>query len=92
MMLREKTALLLSILSTLLPIVFVAIYFRIEPEFAEAIAAGLIVGCMSGSVTGVTALVLNRKRKNTLVTILSVLPIIPTVIFILLWVSYYSFG
>lgn len=88
---RNKTALILSMVSVSLPVLFVAMYLNTESEFAEAIAAGLAVGCATGSVTGTTALILNR-RKNTLVTILAVLPIIPTAIFLLLWVPYYAFG
>ncbi len=89
---RNKAAIMLSIISVLLPIVSVVINLNIESEFEEALAAGIIVGCASGSVTGITALILNRARKNTLVMVLSILPIIPTVIFLMLCVPYHGFG
>ncbi len=89
---KNKAAIAFSILSVLLPVLSVAIYLNIESEFEEAIAAGFVVGCFGGSVTGAIALILNRAHKNVSVTLLSILPMIPTVIFLMLWLPYAMFG
>lgn len=89
---RNKAAIVFSILSVVLPMVSVGVFVKIEAEIAEAIAAGVLVGSLAGTLTGITALVLKGKKKNILVTVFSVLPIIPTSLFLILAVLYYCFG
>lgn len=72
------------------PIIAVIIMCRIEKEFAEALASGLLIGCVSGSIFGILALVSN-KSKSTLIKVLSVIPICPLVLFAALAIPYILF-
>lgn len=63
------------------------IMLSIEPEQAEAIIAGLALGSVGGSVLGVAALLLNKKR-NKLVVALSVIPICVFALLLAFYVLY----
>lgn len=63
---------------------FIIVLFT-ESEMVEAIAGGLVLGGMIGSVFGVISLIIN-KGKSKLVTIFSVVPMIPVVLWFILFV------
>ncbi len=84
---KYKYALILSILAFISPICAVAIMFFAEPELIEAILGGLLVGCVAGSVFGVVSLVINKWR-NKFISALSVIPMCPLVIYLLLLIPY----
>ena len=63
---------------------FIIVLFS-ESEMVEAIAGGLVLGGMIGSVFGVISLIIN-KGKSKLVTIFSVVPMIPVVLWFILFV------
>ena len=73
----------LSILSSVFPIIGVAVMLFLEPEFTEAIGVGMIFGSLVGSIFGVVSLTRN-KRKSKLVTFLSIIPMIPLSLYLLL--------
>ena len=87
---KHKFALALGILALLSPIVSVKVMLNIEPEVAEAIASGILVGCAIGSVFGIISLILN-KEKRKLVTVFSIIPMCPLVLYLLLLIPYMSF-
>lgn len=64
--------------------IFIIVLFT-ESEMVEAIAGGLVLGGMIGSVFGVISLIIN-KGKSKLVTIFSVVPMIPVVLWFILFV------
>ncbi len=75
--------LVLSILSSVFPIIGVAVMLFLEPELTEAIGSGIIFGSFVGSIFGVVSLTRN-KRKSKLVTFLSIIPMIPLSLYLLL--------
>lgn len=87
---KHKFALALSILALLSPIISVKVMLNIEPEVAEAIASGILVGCAIGSIFGIISLILNNGKRKP-VTVLSIIPMCPLVLYLLLLIPYMSF-
>ena len=84
---KIKPEFVTSIISILIPICSIAIMCIIEQEFVEAIVGGLLIGCLIGSVFGIVSLTIN-KNKSRLVTIFSIIPICPLVVYIFLLIPY----
>ena len=80
---KNKAPLIVSILAVSCPLISVIVSIFTEPEIVEAIFGGIVIGCMIGSVFGLIALIINKGRY-TIVKILSVLPMIPVVLFLML--------
>jgi len=80
---KQKYALIISIIGIITPIISVIISMRNEPEIVEAVAGGLFLGCIIGSVFGVTALIMN-KGKSLPVIILSILPMFLLAVYLIL--------
>ena len=76
-----------SIISILAPICSILIMCVIEQELLEAIVGGLLIGCLIGSFFGIISLIIN-KCKSILVTIFSIIPMCPLVVYILLLIPY----
>lgn len=87
---KPKIPFLLSIVALICPIIVTIVTCNIEEEFAEAIAGGLLFGCVLGSVFSVLALILNKNR-NKIVAVLSVIPICPLVLYLVLAIPYFFF-
>ncbi len=79
---KDKFARIVSCLATVSPFITIIVTLFSEPEIAEAIIGGGIIGCAMGSILGIIALILNRGSSK-LVIVLSVLPMIPTGIVLL---------
>lgn len=73
------------------PVITTFIMFKTEPEFEEALEGGIILGCLIGTVLGVIALLCN-KQHSTWIKVLSVMPMIPTLIFAVLAIPYWLYG
>lgn len=86
MNMRRIIPLILSIMALCPPFITVPIMLQIEPEKTEAIAFGLLLGWLIGSILGAVALILNRKQKRKLVIILSVLPMAPTAVYLIMFI------
>ena len=84
---KHKYALILSIFAIISPICAVAVMFFTEPELVEAILGGLLIGCAVGSIFGAVSLVIN-KWKNKVISVLSIIPMCPLVIYLLLLIPY----
>lgn len=87
---RNRLSYALSFLAVLSLFIgpFVMLFF--EPEREEAIAGGVLTGAAAGSVLGIIAMILNgRKRK--LVYILSAIPMVPLLLFLLLAIPFYMY-
>ncbi|MBQ9983001.1 MAG: hypothetical protein IJP29_00265 [Lachnospiraceae bacterium] len=86
-MIRNKVSKIVSYLATASPFITIIVTLFSEPEIAEAIIGGGIIGCVIGSVLGIIALILNRG-SNKLVMVLSILPMIPIGLFLLLSIPF----
>ncbi len=87
---RNRLSYALSFLAVLSLFIgpFVMLFFEQERE--EAIAGGVLIGAAAGSVLGIIAMILNgRKRK--LVFILSAIPMVPLLLFLLLAIPFYMY-
>ena len=84
---KSKIPFILSILALVCPVVGIFITFQIEPEFAEALLGGLLFGCIAGSILSIAALILNKNRKK-LITVLSVIPMCPLAVYLVLAIPY----
>ncbi len=84
---RFKLAVITSVFSVLSPICAIIIMCSFEQEVAEAIIGGLLFGCIIGTVLGVVSLILN-KGKSKLVKIISIIPMIPLAIYLLLLIPW----
>ena len=73
------------------PIITTLIMLKIEPEIEEALAGGIILGCLIGSVFGVVALICNKHRSR-LILVASIIPMIPTAIFFVLAIPFWLYG
>jgi uncharacterized membrane protein YjjB (DUF3815 family) len=62
----------------------------VEQERGEAIFAGLFIGSIVGSVLGIIAMILN-KDKRKVVYVMSAIPMVPLVVFLLMAIPYYLF-
>lgn len=82
---------LFAVIGILLPFLCAFILTFFEPERAEAIASGLILGWALGAIMGVIALILNRRHKLKLVKILGVIDIVPICILGVLFAVYISY-
>ena len=80
---KQKKALIISIIGIITPIISVIISMLNEPEIVEAVAGGLFLGSIIGSVFGVTALIIN-KGKSLPVIIFSILPMCPLAVYLML--------
>ncbi len=87
---RKRLAVIISVFSTLSPICAIFVMLFIEQELVEAVLSGLVVGCLIGTVLGIIALILNRG-ENRLVKLLSVIPMCPLVIYILLLIPQFIY-
>jgi len=74
MNIRRKIPLILSIMALCPSFITIPIMLQIEPEDTEAILFGLLLGCLIGSILGAIALILNRKQRQSIVIIFSILP------------------
>ncbi len=87
---KNKITVIFCILALLSPIISVKVMLGIEPEVVEAVAGGLLVGCAIGSIFGIISLILN-KGKQKLLSVLSIIPMCPLVLYLLLLIPYLSF-
>ena len=69
------------------PVITTIIMLITEPEFVEALAGGIIMGCLIGSIFGIVALLCNKQRSK-LIRATSVLPMIPTTAFAILAIPF----
>lgn len=76
-----------SIGAVIAPVITTLIMFMTEPEFVEALSGGIIVGCLIGSIFGGFALFCNKQRSKWIIMV-SVLPMIPTALFVVLAIPY----
>ena len=53
--------------------------------------SGLLLGWICGAVLGVIAFTINRKQKQVIVTVLSVVSITPILICLILFIPYFLF-
>lgn len=77
----ENKALAVSIAGLCFPFVvalqsMLAHDYGAEPYTLGLFLMGLFAGCVPGSLLGVIALIMNRKQKKRLATLLSILPIV----------------
>ena len=86
-MLRNKVSKMVSYLAAASPFITIIITLFSEPEIAEAIIGGGIIGCAIGSILGIIALMLNR-RNSKLVMVLSIFPMVPIGLFLLLSIPF----
>ncbi len=84
---KDKFARLVSYLATASPFITIIVTLFLEPEIAEAVIGGGIIGCAIGSIIGLIALILNWGRSK-LTTVLSILPMIPIGFFLLLSIPF----
>ncbi len=84
---RNKVSRIASYLAAASPFITIIITLFSEPEIAEAIIGGGIIGCAIGSILGIIALILNRGSSK-LVMMLSIFPMIPIGFFLLLSIPY----
>lgn len=87
---RNKMPYTLSILADAVFCIAPLVMLIFEQERAEAISGGLIIGSVAGSVLGIIAMILN-KDKRKLVYILSVIPMLPLAMFIMMAMPYLLF-
>ena len=80
---RFKLALITSVFSILSPVFAIVIMCSIEQEFIEAVLSGLLIGCFLGTVFGIISLIFN-KGKSKVIKIVSIIPMCPLAIYILL--------
>ena len=87
---RNRLSYALSFLAVLSLFIgpFVMLFF--EPEREEAIAGGVLIGAAAGSVLGIIAMILNGRKKK-LVYILSAIPMVPLLLFLLLAIPFYMY-
>ncbi len=88
---RKTVSIICSISAVVAPIITTLIMLMTEPEFEEALSGGVIVGCLIGTVFGVIALLCN-KHHSRWILIVSILPMIPTVIFAALAIPFWLYG
>ena len=86
----NKTSLLLSIAAISALCITPNMIMLYEKEHAEAIAGGLIIGSILGSIFGLMSIITNKERK-TIVYILAAIPIVILVIFLMMFIPYYSY-
>ena len=87
---RHKFAVAAAFVSLILPLCAMVIMQCVEEERVEAFLGGGLAGCLIGSVLGVIALILNRGESR-LVKILSIIPMCPLGVYMLLFVPYILF-
>lgn len=80
---KHKFAFAISILAVAFPVCSIVTFLFLEPEIVEAIFGGLIIGCIIGSVFGAVSLIIS-KCQNVLINTLSILPMIPSVLYLLM--------
>ena len=88
---KHKTALVISVLAVSSPIFSIAIMQFWESEFLEAVLSGLLIGCIIGSALGIVSLVIS-KGKNKLINILSIIPMCPLTMYLLLLIPYLTYS
>ena len=88
---RKSVSRICSIIAVAAPIITTLIMLRTEPEIEEALAGGIILGCLIGSIFGVVALLCN-KHHSRWILIASILPMIPTVVFAALAIPFWLYG
>lgn len=87
---RNKMPYTLSILAVAVLCIAPLVMLIFEQERAEAISGGLIIGSVAGSVLGIIAMILN-KDKRKVVYVMSAIPMVPLVVFLLMAIPYYLF-
>lgn len=85
---KQKLLIFFSILQLIIPLLSAIIMTFFEKELLEAIISGALIGWIISAVIGVILLILNRKYKNLVVMITSILAIIPACIFGMLFLMY----
>ena len=73
------------------PVITTLIMLMTEPEFVEALSGGIIAGCLIGSILGAVALLCNKQHSKWITTV-SVLPMAPAALFVILAIPYWIFG
>ena len=85
----KRCAVILSILAVVALFITPFIMTFFEPEREEAISSGVFIGSIVGSVLGIIAMILNTEKKKFVY--ISVIPMVPLVLFLILAVPYYLF-
>ena len=80
---KHKLPFVISCVAVACPIILTIFLISAEPELAEAICGGVVLGCAVGSILGTITIILN-KGQNRIVNILSVIPMIPLGIYLVL--------
>lgn len=80
---KYKITLAISVLALLSPICLTVMMLFLEPEFVEAVLAGLFIGCIVGSVLGGVSLYIN-KGNSKLIKIFSITPMFLLMLYLLL--------
>lgn len=84
---KNKVSRIVSYLAAASPFITIIVSLFLEPEIAEAIIGGGIIGCAIGSILGIVALIWNRGSSK-LVMVLSIFPMIPIGLFLLLSIPF----
>ena len=88
---KRNLALITSILSIVSPILAIVVMCFVEQELIEAILGGLLIGCLIGTFFGIISLIMNRGQSR-IVSIFSIIPMCPLVIYIILLIPYLIYG
>lgn len=88
---KKKLLLFFSVIQLLLPIIIAYIMTFFEKEQIEAILSGLFIGWIINVFSGISLLIINRNYKISLVTITSILAIIPACILAPVFLMYILF-
>lgn len=79
---KDKLSSVFSYIAVGCPILCVLRFPIFEPELIEAIGGGLVIGCATGSLFGIAALLLNKGMKKS-VAIRALIPILPFVLYLI---------
>lgn len=88
---QNQLPLILSVIGVCFPIITVSIMLFVEPEFAESVSSGFLLGWIFGAVLGAIAFTINRKQKQLIVTVLSAVSLTPIIICLILFIPLFPF-
>lgn len=92
MNIRTRLAIIFAAVSVLLPLpgVLTAVMLLVGTvkHVADEIAGPMFIGFFLGAAFGIAALILNRKDKKAIVTVLSILSLIPAIIYLIGLIPY----
>ena len=88
---KRNLSLITSILSIVSPICSSVVMCFVEQELIEAIFGGLLIGCLIGTFFGIISLITNRGESR-IVSIFSITPMCPLVIYIIMLIPYLIYG